>query len=128
MGVINLGNLIEKIKNKLSKSGYVTNTDYASSSTAGVLKISTTYGVNTASSGNLTASARTSEQYASAPGTLLIGKGTLENAKADIVASAIGMIADADGTATTGTTWTGLVLTKTANGYEITFTTVVPGE
>ena len=39
MGVINLGLLVEKIKKKLEGSGFIKNTDYATASAAGVVKI-----------------------------------------------------------------------------------------
>ena len=39
MGVINLGLLVEKIKRKLEDSGFIKNTDYATASAAGVVKI-----------------------------------------------------------------------------------------
>lgn len=39
MGVINLGLLVEKIKRKLEDSGFIKNTDYASASAAGVVKV-----------------------------------------------------------------------------------------
>lgn len=41
MGVINLGLLVDKIKRKLESSGFIKNTDYASASTAGVVKVGT---------------------------------------------------------------------------------------
>ena len=39
MGVINLGLLVDKIKRKLESSGFIKNTDYATASEAGVVKI-----------------------------------------------------------------------------------------
>lgn len=39
MGVINLGLLVDKIKRKLESSGFIKNTDYATASAAGVVKI-----------------------------------------------------------------------------------------
>ena len=39
MGVINLGLLVDKIKRKLENSGFIKNTDYASASKAGVVKV-----------------------------------------------------------------------------------------
>lgn len=39
MGVINLGLLVDKIKRKLENSGFIKNTDYATASAAGVVKI-----------------------------------------------------------------------------------------
>lgn len=39
MGVINLGLLVTKIKRKLENSGFIKNTDYATASAAGVVKV-----------------------------------------------------------------------------------------
>lgn len=39
MGVINLGLLVDKIKRKLENAGFIKNTDYASATKAGVVKI-----------------------------------------------------------------------------------------
>ncbi len=39
MGVINLGLLVDKIKRKLENAGFIKNTDYASASAAGVVKV-----------------------------------------------------------------------------------------
>lgn len=39
MGVINLGLLVDKIKRKLENAGFIKNTDYASATAAGVVKI-----------------------------------------------------------------------------------------
>lgn len=41
MGVINLGLLVDKIKRKLEGAGFIKSTDYASASTAGVVKVGT---------------------------------------------------------------------------------------
>ena len=126
MGVINLSILVEKIKRKLIQSGFVKNTDYASSDVAGVVKYNNTVGTTVNSSGVLTGITRHDAQYASGSNGMFICKGTLENIKSGLTASALGAIADSAGTAATGTKWTGLTLTKTATGYEISFTTVTP--
>ena len=39
MGVINLGLLVDKIKKKLEGAGFIKNTDYATASKAGVVKV-----------------------------------------------------------------------------------------
>ena len=59
-------------------TNYVTKTDYATSSTGGVVKINTTNGLNI-SSGELTGNAKSYVNYSSAPNSLVIAKGTLEN-------------------------------------------------
>ena len=46
MGVINLGLLVDKIKRKLENSGFIKNTDYASASAAGVVKVGSGLSVN----------------------------------------------------------------------------------
>ena len=126
MGVINLSILVEKIKRKLVQSGFVKNTDYATNDTAGVVKTSAAYGTAISAGGAFYGSTRSAVQYASGNNATLICKGTLENIKTGLAASALGAIADSAGTAATGTTWTDLTLTKTASGYEISFTTVTP--
>lgn len=56
MGVINLGLLVDKIKRKLEDSGFIKNTDYASASAAGVVKVGS--GLNISESGVLSATAQ----------------------------------------------------------------------
>ena len=63
---------------------YVKNTDYITSSTAGVVRAGAYYGT-TAFNGFLCAQTRTQEQYDAHETTALIGKGTLENIKDDYV-------------------------------------------
>lgn len=118
MGVINLGWLIKKLKNK----GFLTSTDYASATTGGVIKISSSYGSNITSGGNLIGAERTLVQYNSAQNTLIISKGTLENVRGQLTMKALADIADSDGTAATGTKWDTLVLEKTGTGaYTLSF-------
>lgn len=78
MGVINLGALVEKLRKKLSGSGFVTNTDYATSSTGGVIKTNSTYATDI-SSGSLKAKEITASNYASANNAAFISKKTLDN-------------------------------------------------
>lgn len=101
---------------KLSADGFVKNTDYASASAGGVLRISTSYGVAVASTGNLTAATRTADQYATAPGTLIIGKGTLENIIASLITNMFVSEADPEGDATDGTKWNFTLYKQTAQG------------
>ena len=86
MGVINLGLLVEKIKRKLEGSGFVKNTDYATSTTGGVIKTSSTYGT-AVTSGALKGATKTATQYESASDDMFVSKGTLDNL---IAAGAIG--------------------------------------
>lgn len=58
---------------------YVKNTDYASSSTGGVIKPITVFATEVNGNGNLTAVGRTYEQYKNMVDYAFIGKGTLEN-------------------------------------------------
>ena len=59
-------------------TNYVTKTDYATSSTGGVVKINTTNGLKI-SSGELNGNEKSYTNYSSAPNSLVIAKGTLEN-------------------------------------------------
>lgn len=122
MGVINLGILIDKIKRKLLKSGFVTNTDYATADVAGVVKYNNTVGTTVNSSGVLTGITRTEAQYNSGGNGMIICKGTLENIIANIVKreliAALGGT-DSDPAATTLTAWKA---TKGADGWTITST------
>lgn len=78
MGVINLGALVEKLKSKLSGS-FVSNTDYASSSTGGVIKTDSTYATDITEAGKLKSKAITAANYDSANSAAFISKGTLDN-------------------------------------------------
>lgn len=57
----------------------VKNTDFATSTKGGVIKFSTSHGVNMSADGFLMGATRTAEQYNSNSGNMLINKGTLEN-------------------------------------------------
>lgn len=104
-------------ESKLSADGFVKNTDYPTSTTAGVFKIGISYGVAVTSSGHLSASTRTAEQYATAPATLLIGKGTLENVIGPLITKAIADMCGALDSDGVGTTYTMQCVEKTADGY-----------
>lgn len=128
MGVINLGWLITKLKNRgfltssdASAAGFIKNTDYATGTTGGVVKVANSSGMSITTQGTLQAAVRTEQQYNDAAGTLVMGKGTLDNIKSPLVISALASLADADGTAATGTKWDTLVLEKTADGYTLSF-------
>ena len=71
--------LLGKIGVQVDLTNYVKNTDYASSSTGGVIKTNSSKGVGTGSTGNLYAQTRTYSQYTSDGNDLILGKGTLEN-------------------------------------------------
>ena len=63
---------------KVDLTNYVTNTDYATNDTGGVIKISTSNGFSM-TNGNLRASTITYENYLNAQNNTNIGKATLEN-------------------------------------------------
>lgn len=123
----NLG-LISKVtlENVIAGKGLVSNTDYGSDNTAGVIKSSSTYGTQFASTGAMYARTRTYEQYtnSTSPG-LFIGKGTLEN-----IITGKGLVSNTDyatsatgGVIRTGTSYgttmaSGGILRATAKTYE----------
>ena len=63
---------------KVDLTNYVTNTDYANTSKAGVIKSSSTYATNV-SSGVLQSATKTYSDYTSGNDNMFISKGTLEN-------------------------------------------------
>jgi len=68
-----------KTSDLTNDSGYVKNTDYASSSTGGTIKVSTANGVTVGSSGNLIGSGKSYSTYLGSAGYMIIAKDTLEN-------------------------------------------------
>lgn len=79
MGVINLGILIKKIMGKISGAGYIKDTDYASSSKGGTIKVDSTYATEVTSGGKLKAKEITAEAYSEANEAAFISKATLDN-------------------------------------------------
>lgn len=71
--------LLGKIGVQVDLTDYVKFTDYASSSKGGVIKYSTSYGLQTSSGGTLYGVTKTYQQYNDGAGQLVIDKGTLEN-------------------------------------------------
>lgn len=63
---------------KVDLTNYVTNTDYANTSKAGVIKSSSTYATNVAS-GVLQSATKTYSDYTSGNNNMFVSKGTLEN-------------------------------------------------
>lgn len=87
---------------------YVTNTDYASSSTAGIVRIGTAVSTYMSSDNRLSASTRTYEDYTSGNAAMFVGKGTLEN-----VITGKGLVTNTDyADATTG----GVIKTSSTTG------------
>lgn len=76
----NLG-LISKVtlENVITGKGLVSNTDYATSATGGVIRTGASYGTAMASAGILRAVNKTYEAYSDAGDYMFVGKGTLEN-------------------------------------------------
>lgn len=78
MGVINIGALVEKLKTKLAGAGFITKTDYASSSAGGVIKTDSTYATDITSGGKLKSTTIAAASYADANSAAFISKGTLD--------------------------------------------------
>lgn len=69
----------DALGSEIDLSNFVKNTDFATSTKGGVIKFSTSHGVNMSADGFLMGATRTAEQYNSNSGNMLINKGTLEN-------------------------------------------------
>lgn len=96
---------------KVDLTNYVTNTDYASSNTGGVIKISGSRGTSVTSSGFLGGYTRTYGQYNEDVEALMVSKGTLEN-----VITGKGLVSNTDyATAEKG----GTIRTSNASGLGI---------
>ena len=67
------------LENVIEGKNLVNNTDYASSSKGGVIKLGSSYGTSITSSGNLRATVKTYGDYSSAGDYMFVGKRTLEN-------------------------------------------------
>ena len=101
-GKANISDIPTKTSQLTNDSNYVTNTDYASSSTAGVVKVSNANAAGVSSVGTLFPSVLSYLQYTSGGNWMFIGKGTLEN-----VIEGKGLItssSDITGNASTSTT------------------------
>lgn len=68
-----------KTSDLTNDSGFVTNTDYANSSTGGVLKITNAYGTDVSANGELLGTVVSESDYSSMWNDALVSKGTLEN-------------------------------------------------
>ena len=90
---------------------YVKNTDYATSNTGGVLKVASQYNTVISSSGYLTGSAITLDNYDTANVRAFISKGTLDNIKNDFVKRGVteNDIELTDDEKTSARTWLGAV-------------------
>ena len=77
----NFKQTIKNINSDISsiKSNYVKNTDFATSTTAGVITLNDYFGVYAASKGQLVGSTKSYSAYTSGENRILISKGTLEN-------------------------------------------------
>lgn len=66
-------------------SNLVTATSFASASKGGVVKVSTSQGINVSASGNLIGYERSLENYNANNGNMIISKATLENVLMDVL-------------------------------------------
>jgi hypothetical protein len=72
------------LENVITGKGLVSNTDYASGSSAGVVKTSNVYGIST-DNGTLKTAIKSYSDYSSASSYLFISKGTLENVLNNVI-------------------------------------------
>lgn len=79
------------LENVITGKGLVSNTNYASNSTGGVIKVNNDLGTNVDGSGNLVGTTRSYSDYSSGWNSQIISKGTLEN----VLANRIGDISSA---------------------------------
>lgn len=106
MGVINLGILVKKIMSKISGAGYIKDTDYASSSKGGTIKVDTTYATDVTTGGKLKAKEITAEAYSEANDAAFISKATLDNVLAAQPSGGVTVDELFNGSVTQGvTTW-----------------------
>ena len=68
-----------KTSDLTNDSGFITNSDIATSSTPGLVKISDNYGIAINGSGTVFGADKTYSQYSSGENNIIISKGTLEN-------------------------------------------------
>ena len=107
-------------------AGFVKNTDYASTNTGGVIKISATYGTAISNGGALYGVTKTAEQYGTADNRVFINKGTLENViQALVKRELIALLGGVD-TDETGTTLTDWFAERTADGWNIAAVKATP--
>ena len=102
---------------------YVKNTDYASTSAAGLIKVQTSAGSAVSGGGALIGVERTLEQYESGARNMFISKGTLENVIQDVIERMLATaLNDSYTQAEVGTTWR-VLLRKAEGGPSIDFAT-----
>ena len=116
MGVINLGILIRKLSHvflrkdeaatELSTLGFVKNTDYATTTTGGVIKGANTYAFSISSSGYPSAITQAGTAYDSMNVNAFVSKGTIDNFKEKIVSKGVVGIAEEQITTPTAGTYT----------------------
>lgn len=121
MGVINLSILVEKIKRKLIGSGFITADDIASTTSVGVIKVSSSTGTTTGVGGVLQGIGKNLDSYTSGSNAMLISKATIENIKEDVTARSLVGIAQAQITEPTAGTYT-VKLTYDGAAWGVTIT------
>lgn len=119
---------ISDIETKISTDGFVKNTDYASTTATGVIKVQTSAGSAVSGGGALISVERTSEQYDASARNMFISKGTLENVILGVFAKLLrDSIPDAHWEALATNTKVMFALNKEADGtYNLDIATQTP--
>lgn len=116
----------DDVEDAVEDAGFVKNTDYASTNTAGVIKTSASYGTGISAGGAFYGSTRSLNQYNSGADATLICKGTLENVIAALVKrELIALLGGAD-TDVAGTTLKDWFAQRTADGWDVVAVKDVP--
>lgn len=114
-GKANISDIPTKTSQLTNDSNYVTNTDYANTSTGGVIKVSNANAVGVSSIGTIFPSVLSYLQYTAGGDWMFIGKGTLEN-----VITGKGLInssSDITGNASTSTTLKSFSYSRKGTNY-----------
>ena len=107
------------LENVITGKGLVSNTDYATSDTGGVIKTSASAGTSKSTAGNLISVAKNYTDYSDAGDYMFVSKGTLEN-----VIDGKGLVSNTDyANATTG----GVIKTSSTSGTQMSVNGVILG-
>lgn len=107
------------LENVITGKGLVSNTDYATSDTGGVIKTSSGAGTAKSAAGNLISVAKNYTDYSDAGDYMFVSKGTLEN-----VITGKGLVSNTDyATAATG----GVIKTSATSGTQMSVNGVILG-
>lgn len=110
----------------LDDGGYVKNTDYAGSDTAGVIKFAQNFGTTVNASGVLTGITRSDAQYAAGSNGMFLCKGTLENIIAGLVKRELIKLLGGIDNMPVGSTLTAWKAEQTADGWAVSSTMTIP--